>query len=105
MTQNSYVFAIFVTLLRDCKTKQTYAMQQLLVNIKDDSKLEILLNFLKSLNYISVEKVDNKNISLTDEQKNILDERRASAKPEDFIPWNKAKKQLKFKSKYTILAS
>lgn len=74
-------------------------MQQLLVNIKDDSKLDILLNFLKSLNYISVEKVDGKDISLTEEQKNILDERRATAKPEDFTPWNKAKKQLKFKSK------
>ena len=74
-------------------------MNQLIVNIKDDSKMDILLNFLKSLNYISVEKVDTKNSSLTDEQKNILDERRATEKPEDFIPWNKAKKQLKFKSK------
>ncbi len=74
-------------------------MHQLLVNIKDDSKMDILLNFLKSLNYISVEEIDSKNISLTDEQKNILDERRATAKSEDFTPWNKAKKQLKFKSK------
>jgi len=74
-------------------------MQQLLVNIKDDSKLDLLLNFLKSLNYISVEKVDKENVLLTDEQKNTLDERRATAKPEDFTPWNKAKKQLKFKSK------
>lgn len=74
-------------------------MQQLLVNIKDDSKLELLLNFLKSLNYISVEKVENTTISLTDEQKKTLDERRATAKQDDFIPWTKAKKQLKFKSK------
>lgn len=74
-------------------------MHQLLVNIKDDSKLDILLNFLKSLNYISVEKVDQTTVLLTPEQKDILDERRATAKPEDFIPWNKAKKQLKFKSK------
>ena len=74
-------------------------MQQLLVNIKDDSKLEILLNFLKSLNYISVEKIEKTTVSLTNEQKNILDERRTNAKSEDFIPWNKAKKQLKFKSK------
>jgi len=74
-------------------------MQQLLVNIKDDSKLDILLNFLKSLNYISVEKIDKAAVALTDGQKNILDERRATAKPEDFIPWNKAKKQLKSKSK------
>lgn len=47
-------------------------MHQLLVNIKDDSKMDILLKFLKSLNYISVEEVNQ----LTDEQKNTLDERR-----------------------------
>lgn len=70
-------------------------MHQLIVNIKDDSKTNVLLNFLKSLNYISVEEVD----SFTDEQKNILDQRRTTAKPDDFIPWSKAKKQLKFKSK------
>ena len=49
-------------------------MQQLIVNIKDDSKLDVLLNFLKSLNYISVEKIDETIVTLTDEQKNILDE-------------------------------
>ena len=74
-------------------------MHQLIVNIKDDSKMDILLNFLKSLNYISVEEVEQTTISLTDEQKNILDERRATSKLDDFIPWNKAKKQLKFKNK------
>ena len=74
-------------------------MQQLIVNIKDASKMDILLNFLKSLNYISVEKVNDSTILLTDEQKQILDERRSSAKPEDFIPWSKAKKQLHFKHK------
>jgi len=74
-------------------------MQQLIVNIIDESKMNVLLNFLKSLNYISVEAVDQDNIILSDRQKNILDERRASAKVEDFIPWDKAKKQLKFKSK------
>ncbi len=75
-------------------------MQQLLVNLKDESKLEILVDFLKSLNYISIERINTKDISLTKEQKNILDERRATAKAEDFIPWTKAKKQLKFKSKF-----
>ena len=72
-------------------------MHQLLVNIKDESKMDVLLNFLKSLSYISVEEIDQ--TALTNEQKNILDERRASAKAEDFIPWEKAKKQLKFKNK------
>lgn len=74
-------------------------MNQLLVNIKDDSKMDVLLNFLKSLNYVSVEKVEEKDILLTNDQKNILDERRSTAKFDDFTPWNKAKKQLKYKSK------
>lgn len=74
-------------------------MNQLLVNIKDDSKMDVLLNFLKSLNYVSVEKVGEKDIVLTNDQKNILDERRSTSKLDDFTPWNKAKKQLKYKSK------
>lgn len=74
-------------------------MTQLIVKIKDDSKMDVLLNFLKSLSYISVEEVEKTTISLTDEQKNILDERRTTAKADDFTPWDKAKKQLKFKSK------
>ncbi len=32
-------------------------------------------------------------------QKKVLDERRKTAKEENYIPWNEAKKQLKFKSK------
>lgn len=74
-------------------------MQQLIVNIIDESKMNVLLNFLKSINYISVEAIDQNNIILFDLQNNILDQRRASAKVEDFIPWDKAKKQLKIKSK------
>lgn len=74
-------------------------MNRLLVNIKDDSKMYVLLNFLKSLNYVSVEKVEEKDIVLTNDQKNILDERRSTSKLDDFTPWNKAKKQLKYKSK------
>jgi hypothetical protein len=74
-------------------------MTQLIVNVKDDSKMDVLLSFLRSLNYITVEKVNNSTISLTGEQKNILDERRATSKSDDFIPWDKAKKQLKYKSK------
>jgi len=41
----------------------------------------------------------SKHISLTKRQKNILDNRRANSKPEDFILWDKANKQLKFKNK------
>ena len=72
---------------------------QLLLNIKDNTKAGILLKFLKSLNYISVEEVEQPKISLTDKEKHILDERRASMVEEDCIPWGKAKKKLKHKAK------
>ena len=72
---------------------------QLLVDIKDKTKESVLLNFLKSLNYISVEKVESKDIYLNESQKEILDERRNSTVAEEFIPWEKAKKQLKSKRK------
>ena len=74
-------------------------MKQLIVNIKDDSKIDILQNFLKSLNYISVEAIGKDNISFSEQQKISLDERRTSAKPEDIIPWDTVKNQLKFLSK------
>ena len=38
------------------------------------------------------------NVNITEEMKNLLDERRATSKTDDFIPWNDAKKQLRFKS-------
>jgi hypothetical protein len=72
---------------------------QLLVNIKDKTKESILINFLKSLNYISVKEVESKDVYLSDSQKEILDERRNSTVAEEFIPWEKAKKQLKSKRK------
>jgi len=72
-------------------------MSSFLLKIKDDSKMDVLLNFLKSLNYISVEKFGDTDIELSEEQKKVLDHRRATAKPEDFINWKTAKKQLKFK--------
>jgi hypothetical protein len=54
-------------------------MQQLLVNIKDNSKIDLLLNFLRSLNYISVEKINEASIFLSDEQKNVLNQRRKTS--------------------------
>lgn len=72
---------------------------QLLLNIKDTAKGNILFKFLKSLNYVSVEEVEEGTVTLTDKEKRILDERRATMVEEDFIPWEKAKKRLKHKAK------
>jgi len=72
---------------------------QLLLDIKDKTKESVLINFLKSLNYISVEEVKSQEIYLADSQKEILDERRSSTVAEEFVSWEKAKKQLKSKRK------
>lgn len=67
-------------------------MQQLIIHIKDRDKTEVLLNFLRSLSYITVEQVTDDEAELSDEQKYLLDERRTES--QEFITWNEAKKQL-----------
>jgi hypothetical protein len=56
-----------------------------------------LLQDLADLKLITIEEVEE--FPLHDWQKKTLDERRKTAKEENYIPWNKAKKQLKFKKK------
>ncbi len=75
-------------------------MQQFILNINDDSKISAFLNFLKTLNYVSsVEKISADIPVLSQEQKTELDERRKTAKEKNYIPWEDAKRQLKFKRK------
>jgi hypothetical protein len=68
-------------------------MTQITLNIPD-SELSFFMKLIEKFNY---ETVINE-FSVTEEMKNLLDERRATSKAEDFIPWNEAKKQLRFKS-------
>lgn len=70
-------------------------MHQLLVNIKDDSKMDILLNFLKSLNYISVQELSDNDIIVNDVEKNVMRERVKKAKPENFKNWDDIKNTFK----------
>ncbi len=69
-------------------------MTQITLNIPD-SELSFFMKLIEKFNY---ETVINE-FSLTEEMKNLLDERRATSSPDDFIPWEDAKKQLRFKSK------
>lgn len=55
-----------------------------------------LLKNLADLNLISI--LEEETV-VHDWQKKSLDERRKTAKEENYIPWNDAKKQLKFKKK------
>jgi hypothetical protein len=68
-------------------------MTQITLNIPD-SELSFFMKLIEKFNY---ETVINE-FSVTEEMKNLLDERRATSKADDFIPWNEAKKQLRFKS-------
>lgn len=68
-------------------------MTQITLNIPD-SELSFFMKLIEKFNY---ETVINE-FSVTEEMKNLLDERRATSKTDDFIPWNEAKKQLRFKS-------
>lgn len=70
-------------------------MHQLIVNIKDESKLAVLLNFLKSLNYISVEHLEEGSVVLSESEKEIMRDRLKNAKPENFKDWKEVKNTLK----------
>lgn len=70
-------------------------MHQLLVNIKDDSKMDILLKFLKSLNYISVKELSDNDIIVSEDEKNIMRKRLKKAKPENFKNWDDIKNTFK----------
>ena len=73
-------------------------MTQITLNIPDN-ELTFFMKLIEKFNY---ETVVNE-FSITQEMKDLLDERRATSKTEDFIPWNDAKKQLRFKSEIGLI--
>ena len=66
-------------------------MTQLLLNIEDESKTTKLVAFLKTLNYISVEEINEDNIIVSQSEKKIMQNRLLNAKSEDFSDWDKIK--------------
>jgi len=72
-------------------------MSKLLLTINDENKAGLLLEFLKSLNYIGVSIVEEDYLPLNSEQKSILDERRLNVNESDFQEWDIAKHKLNFK--------
>ena len=68
-------------------------MTQITLNIPD-SELSFFMKLIEKFNY---ETVINE-FSVTEEMKNMLDERRSTITTDDFITWNEVKKQLRFKS-------
>ncbi len=66
-------------------------MTQLLLNIEDESKTTKLVAFLKTLNYISVEEINEDNIIVSESEKKIMQNRLLNAKSEDFSDWDEIK--------------
>jgi hypothetical protein len=74
-------------------------MKQLILNINDTSKTEVLIHFLKTLNYVSIDETNEKKAVLSKKQKLTLDERRQSTSKDEYVSWKEMKKKLKLKSK------
>jgi hypothetical protein len=70
-------------------------MTQLLLNIQDESKTNKLIEFLKTLNYISVQEITEENIIVMEAEKEIMRNRLKQAKPEDFKDWDEVKNRFK----------
>lgn len=70
-------------------------MTQLLLNIQDESKTLKLIEFLKTLNYISVQQISEENIIISENEKKVMRERLKNAKPENFKDWEEVKKSFK----------
>jgi hypothetical protein len=60
-----------------------------------DKKLSFFMELVKQLGF----EVAQDDLVIPEEHKTIVRERIKNAKPEDYIPWEEARKQLKFKSK------
>lgn len=70
-------------------------MTQLLLNIEDESQTNKLLDFLKTLNYVSVEELTNDKIIVSEDEKNTMRERLKNATPENFQDWDQLKSRFK----------
>ena len=70
-------------------------MTQLLLNIQDESKTHKLLEFLKTLNYVSVEELSEEKIIVSEEEKKTMRKRLKNASPEKFQDWDDLKKSFR----------
>jgi len=69
-------------------------MKQITLNIPEN-ELSFFLKLIEKFNY---ETVVN-DMSITQQMKDVLDERRKTSKKEDFIPWEEVRNKISFKTK------
>lgn len=68
-------------------------MKSYSLDIKDSSKAEALINFLKSLDFVTA--IEEKTSSIPQWQMDEVRKRIETSKDEDYAPWNEAKKNIK----------
>ena len=68
-------------------------MKQITLNIPEN-ELSFFMKLIEKFNYETVV-ID---MSITQQMKDVLDERRKTSKKEDFIPWKEVKNKISFKS-------
>lgn len=59
-----------------------------------DNKYQFFMELVRNLGFEKADELD-----IPEEHKSIVRERIKNSKPEDLIPWQEARKQLRFKSK------
>ncbi len=72
-------------------------MTQLLLQIADETKANKLLEFLKTLNYLSVHELSEENMIIPEVTKELMHERLQLAKEEDFRDWEEIKRKFDLK--------
>lgn len=70
----------------------------LTINVSDNKVNQLIELLSKNFGTVKVTEVED-DIVVPEWHKEIVRERIKNAKPEDYIPWEEARKQLKFKSK------
>lgn len=68
-------------------------MKQITLNIPDN-ELSFFMKLIEKFNYETVVS----DMSITQQMKDILDERRKTSQKEDFIPWEEVKNKISFKT-------
>ncbi len=98
-------FITFFIILRINRDRLQYIQSMKTQDIQTD-KLSLIslithlqdITLIKKLKEIQV-KTDPAELPIPEWQKNIVRDRIKNSKPEDLIPWEEARKQLRFKSK------
>ena len=71
-------------------------MQQFLVQIENESHVQDFISYMKSIGEVDIHQIKDDGIQFSEKEKNILNERRLTAKEEDYIPWDDAMKSIKY---------